>query len=51
VNWSIALEVREKHQLVTQGIYRHIRHPMYLALLLYSSALAYAASSHHCQAC
>jgi protein-S-isoprenylcysteine O-methyltransferase Ste14 len=34
-NWSITLEVREKHQLVTHGIYRHIRHPMYLALLVY----------------
>jgi protein-S-isoprenylcysteine O-methyltransferase Ste14 len=34
-NWSVTLEVREKHQLVTQGIYRHVRHPMYLALLLY----------------
>ena len=36
-NWSITLEVREKHQLVTEGIYRYVRHPMYLALLLYSS--------------
>lgn len=35
--WSITLEVREKHQLVTQGIYRLVRHPMYLALLLYSA--------------
>ena len=35
-NWSITLEVREKHQLVTQGIYRALRHPMYSALLLYS---------------
>jgi protein-S-isoprenylcysteine O-methyltransferase Ste14 len=35
-NWSITLEVREKHQLVTQGIYRNVRHPMYSALLLYS---------------
>jgi len=35
-NWSITLEVRENHQLVTQGIYRRVRHPMYLALLLYS---------------
>jgi len=35
-NWSISLEVREKHQLVTQGIYRSLRHPMYSALLLYS---------------
>ena len=35
-NWSITLEVREKHQLITEGIYQHIRHPMYSALLLYS---------------
>jgi protein-S-isoprenylcysteine O-methyltransferase Ste14 len=36
-SWSITLEVRERHQLVTHGIYRHVRHPMYLALLLYST--------------
>jgi protein-S-isoprenylcysteine O-methyltransferase Ste14 len=35
-NWSITLELRERHQLVTQGIYRTLRHPMYSALLLYS---------------
>ena len=35
-NWSITLELRERHQLVTQGVYRRIRHPMYLALILYS---------------
>ena len=35
-NWSITLQVREKHRLVTQGLYRRVRHPMYLALLLYS---------------
>lgn len=39
-NWSITLEVQEKHQLVNQGIYRHVRHPMYLALLLYASGQA-----------
>ena len=39
-NWSITLEVREGHQLVSQGIYRHVRHPMYLALLLYSAGQA-----------
>lgn len=36
-NWSLTLEVRESHQLVTDGVYRHVRHPMYLALLLYST--------------
>lgn len=35
-NWSITLEVREEHRLITQGVYRRIRHPMYLALVLYS---------------
>lgn len=34
-NWSITLELREKHQLVTHGIYRRIRHPMYTGFLLY----------------
>jgi protein-S-isoprenylcysteine O-methyltransferase Ste14 len=34
-DWSITLEIRDRHQLVTSGVYRHLRHPMYLALLLY----------------
>lgn len=34
-SWSITLEIREKQQLVTRGIYGRVRHPMYLALLLY----------------
>jgi protein-S-isoprenylcysteine O-methyltransferase Ste14 len=34
-NWSITLEIRESHRLVTEGVYQHVRHPMYLALLLY----------------
>jgi len=39
-NWSITLETRRNHQLVTCGVYRLVRHPMYLALLLYASGLA-----------
>ena len=35
-NWSITLELRTEHRLVTQGVYRTIRHPMYSALMLYS---------------
>ena len=35
-NWSITLEVREQHRLITRGVYRRIRHPMYLALVVYS---------------
>ena len=41
-NWSVTLEVREQHQLVTQGVYRGLRHPMYSALLLYSLGQALA---------
>lgn len=33
-NWSITLEVRERHQLVTRGVYRIVRHPMYSAFWL-----------------
>ena len=35
-NWSVTLEIREQHRLITQGVYRRIRHPMYSALALYS---------------
>ena len=34
LNWSPTLEIREKHELITRGIYGVIRHPMYAALLL-----------------
>ena len=34
-NWSVTLEIRQNHHLVTRGIYRRIRHPMYASLLLY----------------
>jgi len=35
-NWSITLEVREEHRLITRGVYRVVRHPMYSALVLYA---------------
>ena len=28
-NWSPSLEIRQDHTLVTTGIYRYVRHPMY----------------------
>lgn len=34
-NWSRTLELREGHQLVTVGIYRSVRHPMYSAIWLF----------------
>src|SRR5437016_1091810 len=39
-NWSITLQVRDKHQLVTHGVYRWVRHPMYVALVIYSAGQA-----------
>ena len=35
-NWSVTLELRQEHRLITQGVYRAIRHPMYSALTLYA---------------
>ncbi|MEM0950432.1 MAG: protein-S-isoprenylcysteine O-methyltransferase [Pseudomonadota bacterium] len=34
-NWSVTLEVREGHTLVSSGVYSRIRHPMYTAIWLF----------------
>ena len=34
--WSPSLELKDDHRLVTEGIYRRIRHPMYLSLLIFA---------------
>lgn len=39
-NWSVTLEVRERHVLVTEGIYQSVRHPMYSAFWLWAVAQA-----------
>ena len=39
-NWSVTLEVRSSHQLITHGVYSVIRHPMYAAFLLFGIAQA-----------
>jgi len=39
-NWSVTLELREQHRLITHGVYARVRHPMYTALLLYSAGQA-----------
>lgn len=38
--WSVSLDVREQHPLVTHGIYRYVRHPMYTAFWLWAIAQA-----------
>jgi protein-S-isoprenylcysteine O-methyltransferase Ste14 len=37
-NWSPSLEIRADHTLVTNGMYRLVRHPMYLSQLLWALA-------------
>lgn len=39
-NWSVTLEIRDRHSLVTSGVYRHVRHPMYSAFWLWAIAQA-----------
>ncbi|MFD2184077.1 protein-S-isoprenylcysteine O-methyltransferase [Rhodoplanes azumiensis] len=39
-NWSISLDVRDRHTLVTDGVYRWVRHPMYTAFWLWALAQA-----------
>ncbi len=36
--WSITLEMREGHKLVTDGLYAHVRHPMYSSFALFALA-------------
>jgi protein-S-isoprenylcysteine O-methyltransferase Ste14 len=40
LNWSVSLEVRRDHQLVRDGVYRLIRHPMYASIWLWSISQA-----------
>ena len=37
-NWTPTLQIREGHSLVTDGVYHHIRHPMYAAHGLWAIA-------------
>ena len=37
-NWSVSLELSEDHELVTHGVYRSIRHPMYSSIWLWGLA-------------
>ena len=39
-NWSVTLQTREEHSLVTTGIYSRIRHPMYSAMFALGVAQA-----------
>jgi protein-S-isoprenylcysteine O-methyltransferase Ste14 len=38
--WSITLEIRDQHTLITRGIYEKLRHPMYAAFWLWAISQA-----------
>jgi protein-S-isoprenylcysteine O-methyltransferase Ste14 len=42
---SSTLVIKEDHRLITHGIYRLVRHPMYLGVILVAIGLAVTASS------
>ena len=39
-NWSVTLEIRVEHALITTGVYSRLRHPMYSAFWLWAIAQA-----------
>jgi protein-S-isoprenylcysteine O-methyltransferase Ste14 len=32
--WSVSLQLKQDHKLITTGVYKHLRHPMYTAFWL-----------------
>ncbi len=44
-NWSITLEIRQQHELVSGGPYAFIRHPMYTSFLLMGVGQAFLLSN------
>lgn len=42
-NWSQTLELKDDHFLVTEGVYRRVRHPMYLGMLIFALGQALVA--------
>lgn len=37
-NWSVTLEIKDSHKLITGGVYHYVRHPMYSAFFLWALA-------------
>ncbi|APO66227.1 phospholipid methyltransferase protein [Rhizobium gallicum] len=44
-NWSITLEIRDQHQLISSGPYAFVRHPMYTSFLLMGLGQAFLLSN------
>lgn len=37
-NWTVTIGLRDEHTLITEGIFKYIRHPMYAAHILWAIA-------------
>jgi protein-S-isoprenylcysteine O-methyltransferase Ste14 len=40
-NWSVVARMRTDHELVTQGVFAHLRHPIYVGMAFFLFALAF----------
>ena len=45
-SWSPFLEIKDKQKLVKTGIYKYIRHPMYLSMWIFSIFQGFALSNY-----
>lgn len=43
--WSHSLDLRDDHKLVSHGVYKYVRHPMYSAFWLWAFALPFLLSN------
>jgi protein-S-isoprenylcysteine O-methyltransferase Ste14 len=43
--FSIQVTIQEDHELVTAGLYRHVRHPRYLGIIVFNAGMALVYSS------
>jgi len=50
-NWTAVLALSQEHELVQNGPYRYIRHPMYSAFLSLGSALPCSRRMFWCRSC
>lgn len=41
-NWSVVARMRSDHELVTEGVFAHLRHPIYVGMAFFLLAMAVA---------
>lgn len=45
MQYSARLEIQKEHNIITEGIYNHVRHPMYISLNTFSFAMSLMSSN------